>query len=77
MCGFILNCLLLDAVHIIDKELTGKGIEDRRTANTVVLGQVQVVANAPGDLSFTQHMVVMLMVFQTVDICFHFHGLPP
>jgi len=53
----------MNPIHIIDVIPSSEEIEDGRTADTVVLGQVQVVANAPNYLGFTQHIAVMFVIF--------------
>ena len=63
-----------DAVYIIHKKRSGERIEDGGTANTVILGQIQVILDTIDNLGFSQHMAVMLMVFQAVDIRFYCHA---
>ena len=77
MYCFMSDRLLLDAVHIIDIVGPSKEIEDGRTPNAVDLGQITVVADALNDLRLAQHMAVVLMIFQTVDISLDFHNPPP
>ena len=69
--------LLLDTVHIIDIVSSCEEVEDGRTPDTVILCQIQVIADLPDDLSLAQHMAVVFVIFQAVDIRLDFHCLPP
>ena len=69
--------LLLDTVHIIDIVSSCEEIEDRRTPDTVILCQIQVIADLLDDLSLAQHMAVVFVIFQAVDVGFNSHNRPP
>ena len=63
----------MNPIHIIHIVGPGEEIEDCRTPDAVDLSQIEVVADTLDDLSFTQHMAVMFMILQAVNICFDFH----
>ena len=52
----------METVDIVNEVPASKGVEDRRTADAVVLGQLEIVANLPYDLGLAQHMTVVLMI---------------
>ena len=69
--------LLLDSVHVIDIVPSREEIEDRRTPDAIDLSQIQVITDLPDDLGLAQHMTIMLVVLQAVNVCLYFHDLPP
>ena len=71
-----MSSLLLDAVHIIDIVSPSEEIENRSAPNAVDLRQITVIADLLDDLSLTQHMAVMHLIFQTVNVCLNFYFLP-
>lgn len=68
MYCFISDGLLHDAVNIVNVIGPGEEVEDCRTTNAVDLGQIPVIADLLDNLSIAQHMAVMLMVFQAMDM---------
>ena len=71
---FVLERVSLNAIHIIDILSASEETKDGRTPNPVDLGQIPIVPNLPDDFGLAHHMAVVLMVFQTADICFDFYG---
>lgn len=68
---------LNNSIHIINIVCPREEVEDGRAPNTVDLGQILVIADAPNNLGLAQNVTVVRMVFQTVDIRRDFHTLPP
>lgn len=48
--------------HIVNVIGPSEEVEDRRTPDTFVLSQIEIITDALGDLDLTQHMTVMLVV---------------
>ncbi len=81
MSRFLTSCSLYQATHVlhnpvnvVNKVPASEGIEDSRTLDTAILRKVQIVANLLDNFSLIQNMVVVRVVFQTVDIRFYFHN---
>jgi hypothetical protein len=55
-------------VHIIYVVPVDKRIENGRAFNPVVIGQIQIVSNLFDYSGLSQHVAVVLLVFQTMDI---------
>jgi len=69
--------VLQNPVNVVYEVPTSERIEDCRTLDTMILRKIQVVANLFDYFGLTQYVTVGLIVFQTVDVCFHFHNRKP
>ena len=63
----------LHPVYIVNEVPSDEDVEDCRAPDTVVLSQVQVVADALQDLCLPQDVPVVGAVPQAVDVCLDFH----
>lgn len=67
----------MNSIYIVNEISSCKGIEDSCAENTVVFRKIEIIRNFLDDFSLSQHMTVVFMVLQAVDIRFDLHRRPP
>ena len=67
----------MDSIYIVNEISSRKGIENGCAENTIVFRKIEMIRNFLDDFSLSQHMTVVFMVLQAVDIRFDLHHRPP